>query len=167
MQTLQQNQGKKPLVRYLLRYMDCGSLDSSFGNQGFKNNRQTFGGVWTTGTRETTTLCLILDCTVQSLGRGACSNGACSNGRRDGCLSKISSGIPTPPHPTPRVRETSSGAVLRESQNTLGQSTCQPPGHGSRIAYPLLPQGSAAARRGRRIWRHSAFSCNGRLERWR
>lgn len=56
MQTLQQNQGKKTLVRYLLGPGVSGSLDSRFGNQGSKSIRQTRGGVRTAETRETRTL---------------------------------------------------------------------------------------------------------------
>lgn len=99
MQTLQQNQGKKPLVMYLLGSLNCGSLGSGFGNQYSKGIRQTPGGVWTDGTRGTTTLHPMphTDFSVESTRGGGVrgGGGVRSSGRRDGWLSKVSSGKPT------------------------------------------------------------------------
>lgn len=60
MQTLQQHQSKKPLVRCLVGSMVRGCWTETYGYQGSNGVRQTPGGVWTAGTRETKLyLCLM------------------------------------------------------------------------------------------------------------
>lgn len=125
MQTLQQNQGKKPLVMYLLGSLNCGSLGSGFGNQYSKGIRQTPGGVWTDGTRGTTTLHPMphTDFSVEST-RGGGMRGGCAPVEEGmaGSRKSVQANLPPPPPPLRvkrEIRETNSGVVLRESPEAL------------------------------------------------